>query len=206
MSNFISGEDLLKRLDLRPFELFNHVKNGLQPFDQFGKPIPPPNIKDKSERLKKIKMQFEENPRTLRLKEGTIEATSPPGFRLRLLGDVQRRYALMNKSLQNEIETLTKELDSIENKYSWSNYALPEDEQSAKRVMDSLLKALFDVQAISDIKTNAERARSPYRYSFSSDQLPTRPSGRRLFNSSPPPRPQVTPIVRVPAFRPVMMS
>lgn len=157
MSNFISGEDLLKRLDLRPFELFNHVKNGLQPFDQFGKPIPPPNIKDKSERLKKIKIQLEENPRTLRLKEGTIKATSPPGFRSRLLGDVQRRYASMNKSLQNEIETLTNELDIIENKYSWSNYELPEDEQSAKLVMDSLLKALFDVQAISDIKTNTEK-------------------------------------------------
>jgi len=156
MSNFISGEDLLKHLDIRPFELFNYVKNGLQPFNQFGKPIPPPNIKDQSERLKKIKIQLEENPRMMRLTEGTIEATSPPGSRLRLLGDLQRRYASMNKSLQNEIETLSKELDKIENKYSWSNYELPENEQSAKRVMDSLLKALFDMQTISDIKTNTK--------------------------------------------------
>ncbi len=36
MSNFIAG--IL--LNFQPFELFAHVKNGLQPLDQFGKPIP----------------------------------------------------------------------------------------------------------------------------------------------------------------------
>ena len=157
MSNFISGQDLLTRLNIFPFELFDHVKKGLQPLDQFGRPIMSPDVKSKSERLKKIKMQLEENPRTLRATEGTIKATSPPGSRLRLLGDLQRRYAAMNKSLQNEMETLTKELNSIENKYSWFNYELPEDQQSAMRVIDSLLKALFDVQAIADIKTNTEK-------------------------------------------------
>lgn len=76
MSNFISGENLLTRLDIFPFELFDYVKKGLQPFDKFGKPISPPNITDKLERLKKIKMQLGENPRMLHLAEDTVMATS----------------------------------------------------------------------------------------------------------------------------------
>jgi hypothetical protein len=168
MSNFISGQDLLTRLNIFPFELFDHVKKGLQPLDQFGRPIMPPDVKSKSERLKKIKMQLEENPRTLRLTEGTIEATSPPGSRLRLLGDLQRRYALMNKSLQNEIETLTKELDKIENKYSWSNYELPEDQKSAKWVIDLLRSSYFLIEDVATIgktviKLDPEKLNYPER-------------------------------------------
>ena len=58
---------------------------------------------------------------------------------------------LKHKLLQNEIETLTKELDNIENKHAWLTYELPNDTKSAQWVFDLLLSAFFskkDFEAI----------------------------------------------------------
>lgn len=143
MSKFIHGLNLLTRFDIVSFELFDYVKNGLQPFDKFGRPIPPRTIKSKLERLKKLNEEL----KVLPLVYGKIETLHRGPAR----EEEKQKCDSRHKSLLSEIETLKRELDNIENKHSWSNYELPEDKKSAEWVFDSLLRSYFrmkDVEAI----------------------------------------------------------
>ena len=46
MSKYISGEEILHKAGIRTIEFLNYIVNkDLQPYDQFGKPIPPPDVK-----------------------------------------------------------------------------------------------------------------------------------------------------------------
>lgn len=42
MSKWLTGRELMERLDIREFELFEHIKEGLQPYDAAGIPIDVP--------------------------------------------------------------------------------------------------------------------------------------------------------------------
>lgn len=155
MSNFITGKDLLTRLDILPFELFDHVKKGLQPFDQFGRPVPPPDIATKVKRLKELEIEREQILSVFP-KISSFEDLEK-AFK-RNMGSIimQERYAPRVEYVSNEIDTLKKDLAKIANKYSWINYELPEDSKSATWVLNSLLRSLFDSQVIAeliDIKT-----------------------------------------------------
>ena len=45
MSRYISGEEILEAFNLKSIELFTAVvTSGLQPLDQSGTPIPPPDV------------------------------------------------------------------------------------------------------------------------------------------------------------------
>jgi hypothetical protein len=44
MSNYISAEKMIQERDLKPFELFDWVLKGLQPYDmETGQKVPPTN-------------------------------------------------------------------------------------------------------------------------------------------------------------------
>ena len=117
MRNYISGRDLLTQMDILPFELFNYVKEGHQPLDQFGRPIPPPDISAKLERLKKLREE---------------------------LRGVKFMPRELSAPILEKIKTVEKDLDSIENKDSWAAYELPDDKDSAQWVIDLLQNALFE--------------------------------------------------------------
>ena len=46
MSNYISGNDLLKKWDIKGFQLANYVKQGLLPYDQAGRPRLPESAEE----------------------------------------------------------------------------------------------------------------------------------------------------------------
>lgn len=114
-----SGKDLLIHLDIKPFELLNYVKEGHQPLDQFGRPIPPPNIYAKTRQLKKLRED-------LKLTKYMPWEISAPTL--------------------EKIKTIEKDLDCIENKESWVNYELPDDDESAQWVIDQLKDAFFEIE------------------------------------------------------------
>ena len=53
MSDWFSAEELLKEWKIKIFELVDLATKGLQPYDEFKKKIPPPNILAKKEQLEK---------------------------------------------------------------------------------------------------------------------------------------------------------
>jgi hypothetical protein len=225
MSKLIPAPKLLKRWDIMPSELFYHVKNGLQPFDKFERPIPPPTITRKIERLEELltgleltsfflksfeepKNAFEKNLKLIEAQKmlngyaskhesilNKIETLksdiqSTRIYKLEQLEKLNRKrktislflsafgsvrkafeknprkankliilddYASRYKSMLNELKTLKRELDNIENIHSWLDYELPENEESADRVIDLLMRSYFkikDVEAIA--KANPE--------------------------------------------------
>lgn len=148
MSKFIYGLNLLTRFDIVSFELFDYVKNGLQPFDKFGRPIPPSTIKSKLERLEKLNEELKVLPLEYG-KEKTGKVIYPGWSRKapKKQDEASRREVLLN-----EIETLKRELDNIENKYAWSNCELPEDKKSAEMVFDLLRNSYFRMEDVEVIK------------------------------------------------------
>ncbi|MGD0279866.1 MAG: hypothetical protein ABSC11_11230 [Smithella sp.] len=136
MSKFISGKDLLTRFDILSFELFDHVKNGLQPFDKFGRPISPPDIKSKLRQLEELEKKLESQP-------GLSHSAIDEIFK-RSIDYIDNATRQKNREyLLNKIEPLKKELEQIEDKFSWRNYDLPADERSAQWVIDLLLNSYF---------------------------------------------------------------
>ena len=101
MSKFISGQNLLTRLDIAPFELFRYVKKGLQPIDRYSKPILPPAISSKLDRLKFDCKQLKMDIRMLSEKRFQTE-------------DEKRWLQMKLKRLEND----KKELEHLEGKYS----------------------------------------------------------------------------------------
>jgi hypothetical protein len=89
MSKFIEGKKLLNIYNIRDFELFECVKKGLQPYNKDnGKPIPPPNIPQKRQKLD----YFYEQKKRLQIKDEYLHAS------------IGKRYAMKDrhKWLQSE--------------------------------------------------------------------------------------------------------
>lgn len=164
MSKFISGKDLLTRLDILPFELFNHVKNGLQPFDKYGKPISPPDIQSTIKQIEVLKNERESFNRRFRWLTGEVSAEE----KFKIIDRNVRYYSNeieeekklrpRRETLNKDIDYLEKELKQREDKFSWRNYDLPEDERSAQFVINSLLESYFSLEDMTSNKTNNREA------------------------------------------------
>jgi len=164
MSKFISGKDLLTRLDILPFELFNHVKNGLQPFDKYGKPISPPDIQSTIKQIEVLKNERESFNRRFRWLTGEVSAEE----KFKIIDRNVRYYSNeieeekklrpRRETLNKDIDYLEKELKQREDKFSWRNYDLPKDERSAQFVINSLLESYFSIEKIASNKTNNRKA------------------------------------------------
>ena len=135
MSKFISGQNLLTRLDIPPFELLRYVKKGLQPIDRYSKPILPPAISSKLDRLKFDCKQLKMDIRMLSEKRFQTE-------------DEKRWLQMKLKRFEND----KKELEQLEGKYSWEDYELPEEVKFAERVIDSLLNAYYNMGEVEAIE------------------------------------------------------
>ena len=139
MSKFIYGQKLLTRLDITSFQLFRHVKNGLQPIDRFEKPVPPPDISSKMDTLKAAYKHF--NKCLSMLSTSTEDDDA-----------VQSRKALLRK-----IGYVKTDMEQIEGKYSWEDYELPENIKLADEAFDLLLESYYDVKDVEAIeKANLE--------------------------------------------------
>lgn len=147
MTKYIFGKDLLSHLEIKPFELFNYVKEGHQPFDQFGKQIPPPDISAKLNQLKELRQELTEFDR-----KNWPDLPAPGEIKKWpaqvLFGAIaqRERAAPWRESLLNRVENLEKKLTRRGDKYSWAAYELSDDKKSAQRVLDLLQNAFFEIE------------------------------------------------------------
>ena len=157
MSKYKTGKELIQELEIRDFELLEYVKEGHQPLDQFGRSIPPPPVAIKIEELKRVESGAEwysytkdQDPNELIMLPTAPRSIgtpySPPGKLPRGFVDPGfKRYHVAQK----KIEQLKKDLDEIDDIYSWADYELPEEKKSAQWVIDLLLNACFKLDDVS---------------------------------------------------------
>lgn len=151
MSKYQTGKEIVQELDIKGFELFKHVKAGLQPYNQFGHPLSPPDISPKLQELKTVKKRLDNlkndiarAPKFEALKE--LFEKNPS----RAFGEVEAADKAKKEFtwLSGEKERIEKELSGIDI-HSWANYELPEDDKSAERDINLLLNAFFKLDDVS---------------------------------------------------------
>lgn len=164
MSKFKNGKELIQEWNIKDFELFEHVKAGLQPFNRFGRPLPPPDVYFKKLLRKKLKDRSD----FLKFRYSWI-TLSPEEKIAYCKRDVRTAYGLQqtSKSAQSECKSITRELESLDRELSqipdinsWANYELPEDGKSAEGVINSLLNAFFKLDDVS-IKVTPQQPVEP---------------------------------------------
>ncbi|MFA5181072.1 MAG: hypothetical protein WC405_07100 [Syntrophales bacterium] len=183
MSKYKTGQEIIQEWKIKDFELFEQVKAGLQPFNQLGKPLPPPDIAATINRINKLESELKRLSYKGSLsatkealsaeKEMIIQTPRQNGSPLeqgKRAKEIFRLMDIMNAEkkldrLPNEIKALKRALKRINNENYWINYELPEDNGTAKQVINSLLNAFFKMDEISGILDNANREdQSPEQY------------------------------------------
>lgn len=161
MSKFKTGKELIQEWKIRDFELFEYVKAGLQPYNQAGKALPPPDISYKRDHIKARLRLLNNKADTLKFYHGWV-TLSPEQKKQYFEEDIRRVLwaATHERSAQSEydqtmkdIESLESELSQIENINSWANYELPEEYQGARAIMDLLLRSYFHIEDINKTLT-----------------------------------------------------
>lgn len=149
MSNFKTGKEVLQDWIIKDFELFGFIKEGLQPYDIFGRPLPPPDISSKKFQLNDLRkkadslksynfwIRLSPQERTEYFKKDPIAGYAvQQGSRL-----AQSEY---DKAMER-IEQIEKELSQIMDLNSWVHYEFPESAQEARRVLDVLVSANYKI-------------------------------------------------------------
>jgi hypothetical protein len=151
MTNFITGLELIERWGIKDFELLDYVKKGLQPYNGYGNPFPPPDYFYKTSILNQLRnhmllLETMYSPDGLR----QMQDNNPDGgYSFESL--CRRGYP----SIEKEFKKLKKELDRIENPYSWENVTLSEsDFDQANTIIDYLQRVNFNLHDIEEIERN----------------------------------------------------
>ena len=133
MSKWISGKELLERLKIKDFELFNdYVRKGLQPYDDLGRPISPLDV---MERILNIKQLKEELSYHINISHDLMDA------------DMEELRANRIIPLEKEIEECEKRLLAVKGS-TWNEFKHPETEREARRIIAELVNALFRIEDV----------------------------------------------------------
>jgi hypothetical protein len=125
MKKWIAGKDLLVRWNITELDLYEHVRDGLQPYTELGQPDPPPNIARIVSRWKSCVRVIAKLEYIKKVPQNDEKLTY---------------YKTESKRLKNEINGITD--------YSWRIYDLPRDAYKAKKNIESLLNAYYKVDDI----------------------------------------------------------
>lgn len=146
MSKWKTGSELLDIQGINAIELFEHVKNGLQPYSQSGRPLPSPAFSEKQARLHYLKAELKA-PRfawlTMTADERKRLAKHNPVLFFTMKDDSERSRGPYG-TITNEINSLEKELTEAQNTYTWANYDLPDNELRGRQVLALLLGAYYN--------------------------------------------------------------
>jgi hypothetical protein len=159
MSKFIPGKEVLTKLGIRDFELFEYATGGLiQPYD-LGRPKPPLSIP-----IKRFKLNDLEG-RLKKLKKSLPNAPDEPIRWVKNPHSIGRPYNPVNpvpqrnksqikvelRVIKKKIRDLKKELSIVEGD-SWRNYELPESNIEAKKVINYLVNSFFKTKDVEKLK------------------------------------------------------
>lgn len=155
MSKWKSGSELLTILEIKDFELLDYVKNGLQPHNHLGVPIPIPDVSVKQARLKKLKSELD-SPRLhdYRRMKDEVRDGKHSLITAYQWQEATRLTRYDYGRISDEIDILEKELAPLKDIYSWGGYDLPDDEPKGRQVLALLLDAYYIVDHIVELKGN----------------------------------------------------
>ncbi len=166
MSKWIKGNDLVEQWGIKTFELFEYITHGLQPHDEYGRPISSPDVlrklnflKDQEEKLKEllmyqnvmssdsyIKDEMERHEKAMALLAVPREGKIPGNISKPSIADIENR----KKRNENTINKITEiidntkeELSKIDDKASWANHELPESKDDIQKVFDTISNYYF---------------------------------------------------------------
>ena len=153
MSNFKTGKEIINEWQIKDFEFFEHVKAGLQPYDQFGRLLSPPDSSQKLQALKTIEKRLDDT------------GNDPKGLKFEALQELYKKNpsrafgeAFYADKAQKELTRLLGEKERIEEEisgtdiYSWMNYELPESAQEARRLLDIILSVNYRIKDLEKIR------------------------------------------------------
>ena len=141
MSKWISGKELLERLKIKDFELFNdYVSKGLQPHNQVGQPISPTDVMEKVTNIDLLKKEM------VRMREFREEGEE----------HMDRNEAGL--FYEKAIEPLKKHLMQSEKRLStvrdldWNEIEPPASETEAKEIITELVNSLFKMEDVEEFE------------------------------------------------------
>ncbi|HOM03542.1 MAG TPA: hypothetical protein PLH43_12070 [Acetivibrio sp.] len=149
MSNWLTGQELLERWQIKAFQLFDHVKNNLQPYDQLGQPKPPPDVYAKLQKLKRLedKLEMANIPQIVWVDYEWQDG----GYEKEVIPREEENY--IYDQIEDEVNSLKSELKDAPT--CWHYYELPEREEDCIPIFDELKKSFFRIKDIEKYeKTN----------------------------------------------------
>ncbi|MCD4811246.1 hypothetical protein K8R14_01405 [bacterium] len=133
MSKWLSGQQLLNNFGIRDIELFyDYVQKGLQPHNNFVKPILPSNVVEEIANIAKLKEQYE------KLRYSVEELGNE---------ELQKFDATTGYGLLEQIGHYEKWLLSVK-KLDWNEFKLPEMKAEAAAVLTALVNSLYHIEDI----------------------------------------------------------
>lgn len=141
MSKWISGEELLERLRIKDFELFNdYVRKGLQPYNQFGQSISPSDLMEKITDIDLLKKE------KVRIREIHDEWAQELGW-----NEVGPSYEKAIGPLEKHIEQSEKRLSSVKD-LDWNEIEHPASETEAKQINTEVVNSLFKMEDVAEFE------------------------------------------------------
>lgn len=138
MTDLINGHKLLERWNIDIFKLYDYINKGLQPLNQTGKPISPPNVTYMLKVIPLIKADL----RDLRRIEKNNKEAGEETFDIIEIITIRLR----------EINRLEEKLNAIEDKTSWLDFKIPKDKILDEDYYSDYYKVLDDYFSIDDVE------------------------------------------------------
>lgn len=157
VSGFKTGREIVTEAVIMDFQLFDFVKNGLQPYTMTGSILESPALRGKRaelaltvQNLKRLTQERDTKFRPITMPKGWVPDKKNPKdvmimntliYRTERKEDLERLESKIEE-LKVKAEDLEKELDRTRS-CSWKEYQSPEDEKARRRFIDELLNSFY---------------------------------------------------------------
>jgi hypothetical protein len=139
---WISGSKLLKQWDIEKRDLFEYIKEGLQPYDELYNLKVSPDDNEKSEKLKNMKNELIGYD-IVHTDYGEMEYDEKGN--IHHIETVTYTYKEIHideyESLKTEISKLESDLNNVN--YSWGGYKLPDNTNAAISILNNLVHSFI---------------------------------------------------------------
>lgn len=169
---WLTGKELRDRWQIKSFELFEHIKIGLQPYDITGNPKPPPDVSERVKKLKQLELSLQdaENPCTVwvdfECQDGGYEKTIT----------LRECQSPVFDQMEEEVRLLRSELQEVSD--SWCGYIPPEEEKDLQAIFGQMDRSLFLAE---DVERYENLHRPTTNRTFPRSEITPIPTTQRVF-------------------------
>ena len=169
-TNWISGQRILSRWNIKNFELLLLVKKGLQPYSSdLGQPVPPPTMQKKEGFLQDtygILLDLKSGLEELRIKTGKSTTPQPElVFKDRIDLTSNKTFEVIERALIYRIKEAKKLIEDIKEVFSkesgdWADYT-PFSPEEERRIIKELLTHIYKEEEVNRLAGPANRKNIP---------------------------------------------